>query len=94
MNRKWNAPGSEMILLRLKSVLALVLILTLSGCAAGRSTRVYDSTHHDWHEWNASERRAYVEYWHVTGQAYRDYGALSEAETKAYWDWRHTRESE
>ena len=48
----------------------------------------YDTYHHDYHDWNG-ETGYYSRWEHDTHREHRDFKKRSEADQKAYWDWRH-----
>jgi hypothetical protein len=74
------------------------LILTgLMGTIAPRTTeaqsvdvRVYDSHHHDYHNWDDHEDRAYRRYLAEKRYEYREYQKQSHRRQEAYWSWRHS----
>lgn len=48
-----------------------------------------DKAHHDKHEWNEHEERAYRMYWTDQHHEYRQFTALNPREQQQYWEWRH-----
>jgi hypothetical protein len=57
---------------------------------AGVQVRVYDSGHHDYHNWDDHERHAWGVYlsdnhWHD-----HEYAHASDREPRDYWNWRHS----
>lgn len=75
---------------RLASLLmAAVVIVPLlcSGCAA--HVRVYDPYYHDYHVW-ATETPYYTQWEHDTHRDHVEFNQRSDADKKAYWDWRHS----
>ena len=48
-----------------------------------------DKGHHDEHEWNDREARAYRMYTDEHHYHYREFSTLNPTEQGAYWDWRH-----
>jgi hypothetical protein len=60
--------------------------LLCAGCTA--HVRVYDPYYHDYHTWPA-ENGYYVQWEHDTHRDHMDFDRRSEADKKAYWDWRH-----
>ena len=74
------------------------LVLTgLLGSIAPRTmgaqsveVRVYDSHHHDYHNWDDHEDRAYRRYLAERRYEYREYQKQSERRRRAYWEWRHS----
>ena len=65
---------------------ATAVPLTCSGCAA--RANVYDPYYHDYHAWPA-EQGYYVQWETETHRDHRDFNKRSDADKKAYWDWRH-----
>lgn len=51
--------------------------------------RIYDRKHHDYHEWNDREDKAYHIYWEQQHHAYVDWEHANERQRDAYWNWRH-----
>jgi hypothetical protein len=68
----------------LAAVTAIPMFCT--GCAA--RVNVYDPYYHDYHAWPA-EQGYYVQWEHDTHRDHVDFAKRSDAEKKAYWDWRH-----
>ena len=54
------------------------------------SVRVYDSNHHDYHNWDDHEDRAYRRYLAEKRYEYREYQKQSHRRQEAYWSWRHS----
>jgi len=52
------------------------------------SVRVYDPYHHDHHVW-AAEEPYYARWDCETHRDHMDFDKRSDADKKAYWDWRH-----
>ena len=48
-----------------------------------------DKAHHDKHEWNEREDRAYRMYWSEQHREYREFSSLNPHDQAAYWNWRH-----
>jgi hypothetical protein len=48
-----------------------------------------DKAHHDKHEWNEREERAYRMYWTDQHHEYRQFTALNPRAQQEYWEWRH-----
>lgn len=51
--------------------------------------RYYDKRHHDYHEWNDREDRAWHMYWEERHRPYVAWDRANERERDEYWDWRH-----
>ena len=51
--------------------------------------RYYDRDHHDWHEWNEGEERAWHRYWEEQHHEHIEWARAKEAQRRAYWRWRH-----
>ncbi len=60
--------------------------LLTTGCAA--RVRVYDPYYHDYHVW-ATEEPYYHQWEHDTHRDHVDFDKRSDADKKAYWDYRH-----
>lgn len=88
MKHKETAMGS---LLRHFSPLLLAAAIALpvlcTGCTG--SVRVYDPYYHDYHVW-ASETPYYSQWEHDNHREHMDFNKRSDADKKAYWDWRHS----
>lgn len=48
-----------------------------------------DKGHHDRHEWNEREERAYRMYWNEHHHEYRQFSSLNPRDQEEYWRWRH-----
>ena len=51
--------------------------------------RYYDSTHKDYHEWNANEDQTYHQYLKDNHKPDHDWSKASKREQNDYWKWRH-----
>ena len=51
--------------------------------------RVYDSHHHDYHNWDDREDRAYRGYLQERHRDYRSYNEQRARDQRNYWKWRH-----
>jgi hypothetical protein len=56
---------------------------------AGVQVRVYDSHHHDYHNWDEREDRAYRRYLAKRHEEYHAYSTWHHKEQHNYWNWRH-----
>jgi hypothetical protein len=79
------------------SGLFLTAALALSGPIvaaaaqdAGIQVRVYDSHHHDYHNWNDREDRAYRNYQQERHEQYLAYEHRKHSYQQHYWNWRHS----
>ena len=54
------------------------------------SVRVYDSNHHDYHNWDDREDHAYRGYLVEQHREYRPYGKQNHRDQRNYWNWRHS----
>ena len=54
-----------------------------------QNKRYYDSTHKDYHEWNANEDQAYHQYLKENHKKDREWTKASKKEQNDYWKWRH-----
>ena len=52
--------------------------------------RVYDSWHHDYHNWDEREDRAYRAYQHQRHETYLAYEHREHKYQHNYWNWRHS----
>jgi hypothetical protein len=57
------------------------------GCAV--HARVYDGYYGDYHSWNDHEVVYYNRWEHDTRRDHVDFDKRSQADQKAYWQWRH-----
>ena len=57
---------------------------------AGVQVRVYDSGHHDYHNWDEREDRAYRGYLERRHEEYHAYSTWHHKEQQNYWNWRHS----
>jgi|SRR5580704_9643883 hypothetical protein len=56
---------------------------------AGAQVRIYDSGHHDYHNWDEREDRAYRGYLEKRHEQYHAYSTWHHKEQQNYWNWRH-----
>ena len=52
--------------------------------------RVYDRSHHGYHQWNDNEDHAYRQYLAENHKDYRDFKNTSRRQQTKYWNWRHS----
>ena len=52
--------------------------------------RYEDRAHHDSHEWNDREDRAYRRYLEEHHKKYHDFAKAKKREQQDYWNWRHS----
>jgi hypothetical protein len=52
--------------------------------------RVYDSKHHDYHNWDEREDRAYRDYLTERHDSYLAYEKQNHKFQNNYWNWRHS----
>jgi len=62
------------------------------GCAHRDSGRVYDSEHHDYHQWDSNESGYYQRWEAETHRDHKDFQQRSRDEQNEYWNWRHQHE--
>lgn len=78
------------LLRRFSSLLLAAMMavpLFCGGCTA--HVGVYDPYYHDHHRWAAEE--PYYSQWEVnTHREHMDFAKRSDADKKAYWDYRHS----
>jgi hypothetical protein len=77
--------------------LFLTVALSASGSIVAAATpqegvqvRIYDSGHHDYHNWDANEERAYRGYLTEHHVEYRGYDKETHKQQNNYWNWRHS----
>ena len=51
--------------------------------------RVYDSYHHDYHNWDDREDGAYRRWLEGRHETYREFHRLKRRQQREYWQWRH-----
>ena len=82
---------------RYVSALFLAAALVASGTSvaaakpqeAGVQVRIYDSGHHDYHNWDDREDHAYRGYLTDHHQDYRAFDKQNQKQQNNYWNWRH-----
>jgi hypothetical protein len=82
---------------RFVTALFLTAALASSGSIVAAATpqeasvhvRVYDSHHHDYHNWDDREDRAYRGYLTERHEDYRAYDRQNHKHQVHYWNWRH-----
>ena len=52
--------------------------------------RVYDRSHHDYHQWNNTEASNYQRWEQENHRDHRDYNKLRSRDQNKYWSWRHS----
>jgi hypothetical protein len=57
---------------------------------ANIQVRVYDRDHHDYHNWDDHENRAYRRYLAAQHRSYREYRWQHHSVQRHYWNWRHS----
>jgi len=80
------------------SALFLTAAMAASGSIAAAATpndehvqvRVYDSWHHDYHNWDDREDHAYRAYQNERHETYRAYEHQKHKYQQNYWNWRHS----
>jgi hypothetical protein len=76
------------VLLDYGAKLALV-VAEAKAQEASVQVRVYDQGHHDYHNWDNREDRAYRHYLVVEHRNYRECHRQHHNVQKHYWNWRH-----
>lgn len=75
------------------ALLGIALLAPLAAPIALRADdhpRTYeDREHHDRHEWNAREDRAYQMWERDQHRKNEEFNRLNERDQAAYWNWRH-----
>ena len=81
---------------RFVTALFLTAALATGGSIVAAATpqasvqvRVYDSHHHDYHNWDDREDRAYRRYLAKRHEEYHEYSTWHHKEEQNYWNWRH-----
>jgi hypothetical protein len=82
---------------RFLSALVLTAALSASGSVLAATpqegsvqVRIYDSGHHDYHNWDDREDHAYRGYLTERHEEYRSYDKQSHKHQHQYWSWRHS----
>jgi len=55
-----------------------------------QSRHYEDKAHHDSHEWNTGEDKAYRRYLEEHHRKYHDFAKAKKSEQEDYWKWRHS----
>jgi hypothetical protein len=67
---------------------AAILATALFSVGCEAHVRVYDPYYHDYHDW--APEQPYYSQWEVqTHRNHMDFNKRSDADKKAYFDWRH-----
>jgi len=56
----------------------------------GVQLRVYDRNHHDYHNWDDHENRAWNQYLSENHRESHEYSRSKKREQSQYWNWRHS----
>jgi len=67
--------------------------LVVAGALAQQASvqvRIYDKDHHDYHNWDDREDRAYRRYLAEEHRSYREYQRQHHNVQRHYWNWRHS----
>jgi hypothetical protein len=73
--------------MRLALVFAAMSILLLADGKGDR--RYYHKAAKDYHEWNATEERAYNQFMTERRRTLHDFSQASGKEREEFWNWRH-----
>jgi hypothetical protein len=68
----------------------VIVVANANAQEASVQVRVYDRDHHDYHNWNDREDRAYRHYLVEQHRAYLEYHKLHHDVQRNYWNWRHS----
>jgi hypothetical protein len=68
----------------------ILLVSEVNAQEASLQVRVYDGNHHDYHNWDSHEERAYRVYLTDHHREYRDYNHQSKKQQSNHWAWRHS----
>jgi hypothetical protein len=71
-------------------MIAALCVAPIAMSACGGS-RVYDPTYGDYHRWNGSENRLYLQWEGETRRNHTEFGLRPPQEQRAYFGWRHGR---
>jgi hypothetical protein len=77
------------ILLVAAMAVPTAVVIAASPQEASVQVRVFDSNHHDYHNWDDHEDRAYRQYMTEQHRSYREYNKESSRNQRNYWKWRH-----
>ena len=66
------------------------LVATAAAQEGNLQVRVYDSHHHDYHNWDDREDRAYRNYQEGRHESYISYEHRKHRYQDHYWNWRHS----
>lgn len=59
-----------------------------------QTMRYEDKAHHDSHEWNDNEDKAYRRYLEEHHKKYHEFARANKREQSDYWNWRHSHPDE
>lgn len=71
------------------ALVAPATVIAAPAPQASLQIRVYDRDHHDYHNWDDHEDRAYRGYLVEQHRTYRVYGKQNRKTQRDYWNWRH-----
>jgi hypothetical protein len=71
------------------AIFAPTAIMSAALPQEGIQVRVYDSHHHDYHNWDDREDHAYRGYLVEHHRSYRSYDQQRARDQRNYWKWRH-----
>lgn len=82
---------TKVLISALPLAIALLAPVSLKAQDHDRDDRhhIYDAHHHDYHDFDEHEDRAYRIYWQQRHRDYVDWDHASARQRQAYWDWRH-----
>jgi hypothetical protein len=74
----------------LAAVIAAPALVVVQAKAQEVQVRIYDRDHHDYHNWDAHEDRAYRHYLVIHHRSYVVYERQRHGVRRDYWNYRHT----
>jgi hypothetical protein len=76
--------------LLLAAAITAPALVVVEAKAQEVQVRIYDRDHHDYHNWDAHEDRAYRHYLVVHHRTYVEYSRQGHSVQRNYWNYRHT----
>jgi hypothetical protein len=74
----------------LAAAIAAPALVVVEAKAQEVQVRIYDRDHHDYHNWDAREDRAYRHYLVEHHRTYVEYSKQHHRVQRDYWNYRHT----
>jgi hypothetical protein len=76
--------------LLLAAAIAAPALIVVQAKAQEVQVRIYDRDHHDYHNWDTREDRAYRHYLVINHRGYVVYRRQHRSVQRHYWNYRHT----